>query len=95
MLSLTTGFETANTADDCYITIEFATGTPMECHNYSIKNDDVCEIGMFQQQFQIRLAVISTGRIPLRIDSERFLTTIIIDDSSEMECCKLFQIQKF
>ena len=85
---LLTGFETANTAKDCYKTIEFTTDTARECHNYSIKNDDTCELGKRQQQFQVRLAIVATGKIPLRIDSERFLATIVIDDTSEMECCK-------
>ena len=83
-----TGFETANTAKDCYKTIEFTTDTARECHNYSIKNDDTCELGKRQQQFQVRLAIVAIGKIPLRIDSEHFLATIVIDDTSEMECCK-------
>ena len=64
------------------------TDTAMECHNYSIKNDDTCELGKLQQHFQVRLALVTSGKISRRIDSERSVATIVIDDTSEMECCK-------
>ncbi|CAI8054130.1 Putative insulin-like peptide receptor [Geodia barretti] len=80
------GFETANAVKDCYKTIEFVIGASVECHNYSIKDDNMCELGIPQQGFQIRLAIIATGKIPIRIDLKRSLATIVIDDTSEMEC---------
>ena len=84
-----TGFETANAVKDCYKTIEFVIGASVECHNYSIKDDNMCELGIPQQGFQIRLAIIATGKRAIRIDLKRSLATIVIDDTSEMECCKL------
>ena len=46
-----TGFETANAVKDCYKTIEFVIGASVECHNYSIKDDNMCELGIPQQGF--------------------------------------------
>jgi hypothetical protein len=83
------GFETANAVKDCYKTIGFVIGASVECHYYSIKDDNMCELGIPQQGFQISLAIIATGKIPIRIDLKRSFASIVIDDTSEMECCKL------
>ena len=59
-----------------------------QCHNYSINNDEVCELGA---QFGVRLSLLTANDTELRLDPYTQEAVISIDESREPECCKLFQ----
>ena len=59
-----------------------------QCHNYSINNDDACEL---RAQFGVRLSLLTANDAELRLDPDTQEAVIFIDESREPECCKLFQ----
>ena len=56
------------------------------CYNYNITDDYVCEIHENEVIFKLRLSLLTTDSV--RLQSNLSLTTIIIDDTAEEECCK-------
>ena len=91
---LLTEFETSNAADDCYKLLEFSPGELQQCHVYSIVNDQNCQLD--EKQFKIRLSLLSSNDTKIRLDPSSSITTIVIDDRKDEECCKLsFQINNF
>ena len=91
--ALLTDFETSNTADDCYKLLTFSPGQLQQCHNYSIVNDQNCQL---EKQFKISLSLLSSNDTKIRLDPSSSTTTIVIDDRRDEECCKLtFQINIF
>ena len=84
----TAKFETANPADDCYKILEFSTSDSRKCHNYSITDDNVCELNTKRSLFTVALSIISTMGTQVQLYSNLLNTTIFIDDSEEPECCK-------
>ena len=83
---LLTDFETSNTADDCYKLLQFSPGQLQQCHNYSIVNDQNCQL---EKQFKISLSLLSSNDTKIRLDPRSSTTTIVIDDRRDKECCKL------
>ena len=83
---LLTDFETSNAADDCYKLFEFLSGELQHCYNYSIVNDQNCQL---EKQFKISLSLLSSNDIKIRLDPRSSTTTIVIDDRRDKECCKL------
>ena len=65
-------------------------GDNQQCHNYTIKQDEDCELpGNPDSLFKLRLALITTDDDALHISSHSEVTTVFIDDTAEPECCKL------
>ena len=71
---------------ECNRVLHFEIGQAEVCHNYSITNDETCELGANATQFKLRLSLSSTDR--LGIKSSLSETMVTIDDSEEPECCK-------
>ena len=69
---------------ECNRVLHFEIGQAEVCHNYSITNDEMCELAT---QFKLRLSLSSTDN--LRINSSLSETMVTIDDSQEPECCKI------
>ena len=82
-------FETSNTADDCYKVLEFSAGELWKCHNYSIRDDQQCELEALETQFKVRFSLLASNNTKLRVDLALSTATIVIDDSKEPECCEL------
>ena len=72
---------------ECNRVLRFQVGQADVCHNYSITNDDMCELGANATQFKLQLSLSSTDR--LGINSSLSQTMVTIDDSQEPECCKI------
>ena len=72
---------------ECNRVLHFEVGQADVCHNYSITNDDTCELGANATQFKLQLSLSSTDR--LHINSSLSETMVTIDDSQEPECCKI------
>ena len=81
-----TDFETSNTADDCYKLLTFSPGELQQCQNYSIVNDQNCQL---ERQFEIRFSLLSSNDTNIHLDPSSSTTTIVIDDRRDEECCKL------
>ena len=69
---------------ECNRILHFEIGQAEVCHNYSITNDEMCELAT---RFKLRLSLSSTDN--LRINSSLSETMVTIDDSQEPECCKI------
>ena len=67
--------------------LHFEVGQAKMCHNYSITNNEMCELGANATQFKLQLSLSSTDK--LRINSSLSETMVTIDDSQEPECCKI------
>ena len=89
IIHFTSGKEISSTQYtlECNRVLHFEVGQPKVCHNYTIKNDEACELGANATQFKLRLSLSSTDR--LRINSSLSETMVTIDDSQEPECCKI------
>ena len=72
---------------ECNRVLQFEVGQTQVCHNYSITNDEMCELGANATQFKLQLSLSSTDK--LRINSSLSETMVTIDDSQEPECCKI------
>ena len=57
-----------------------------QCHNYSIKNDQNCQL---EKQFKISLSLLTSNDTKIHLDPRSSTTTIVIDDRRDEECCKL------
>ena len=66
--------------------LHFEVGQAKVCHNYSITNDETCELGANATQFKLHFSLSSTDK--LRINSSLSETVFTIDDSQKPECCK-------
>ena len=71
---------------ECNRVLHFEVGQSEVCHNYTITNDDTCELGANATQFKLHLSLSSTDK--LRINSSLSETVVTVDDSQEPECCK-------
>ena len=71
---------------ECSKELHFQKGDSVQCHDYIINQDEVCELKENATQFELRLSVTDTYQ--LSIDNEKSTTTVAIDDSSEPECCE-------
>lgn len=83
-----TAFETSNGAEDCSKILEFSAADSWLCHNYSIRDDEQCEIGDLETHFKVRLT-FSSNDTKVAVDPSRSIATIVIDDRAEPECCRL------
>ena len=72
----------------CIQELEFKQRIPVVCHQYTIKQDDECEVEEQPTHFVLLLGLTSTDR--LRLDPSSSSLRITIDDSREPECCKMF-----
>ena len=72
---------------ECNRVLHFEVGQAEVCHNYSITNDEMCELGANATQFKLQLTLSSTDN--LRINSSLSETMLTIDDSQEPECYKI------
>ena len=68
--------------------MDFTVGDERKCHNYTINDDNICELGAMETIFKIRLALIETDDPGLEVNLSRAVTTVSIDDRREPECCK-------
>ena len=88
---LSKDFETSNTTEDCYKLLEFPPGELQQCHYYSIVNDQKCQL---EKKFKISLSLLSSNDTKIGLDPSSSITTIVIDDRRDEECCKLsFQMK--
>ena len=71
---------------ECSRELHFQKGDSVQCHDYIINQDEVCELKGNATQFELRLSVTDTDQ--LSIDNEKSTAAVIIDDSREPECCK-------
>ena len=71
---------------ECSRELYFQKGDSVQCHEYKINQDEVCELKENATHFELRLSVTYTDQ--LSIDNEKSTTTVTIDDSSEPECCE-------
>ena len=71
---------------ECSRELQFEKGSPEQCHEYNITQDDVCELKESATHFKLRISVTDTDL--LSIDYGKSTATVSIDDSSEPECCK-------
>ena len=62
-------------------------GETTMCYNYSVKNDQVCELGDLKTMFQVQMTLL-TSYNGIHIPIGERVATIIIDDTDEPECCK-------
>ena len=65
----------------------FSVGDQRKCHNYSINQDDTCELGEMETIFKLSLTLVATDS-GIELNTSRAVTTVVIDDSDEPECCK-------
>ena len=86
--SFWSGFATSNTQYtlECSVRLTFSPNDSRMCYNYNITDDYACEIHENEVTFKLRLTLLTTEGI--HIQSNLSLTTIIIDDTAEEECCK-------
>ena len=89
IMHFTSGKEISSTQYtlECNRVLQFEIGQAGVCHNYSITNDEMCELGANATQFKLQLSLSSTDK--LRINSSLSETMVTIDDSQEPECCKI------
>ena len=84
------GFETSNDQYTlvCNVRLSFSVdGKNIMCYNYSITDDEDCELGeMVETVFKVRLALLT---FDIGLHSGYDTATIVIDDRDEPECCKL------
>ena len=73
---------------ECNRRLTFEMFDEMKCHNYTIIDDDDCELGLMETMLKLRLAVTSTSVLGLEINSSNAVTTVTIDDRGEPECCE-------
>lgn len=66
--------------------LSFATNDKEICHNYTIEQDEDCELGEDEISLKFRLSLSSF--IGLTIDEMKSEATVIIDDSREPKCSK-------
>ena len=71
---------------ECSRELQFEKGSSIQCHDYNITQDNVCELSESATHFQLRLSVTDTDL--LSIDNGKSTATVTIDDSSEPECSK-------
>ena len=83
IMHLTSGKEISSTQYtlECNRVLHFEVGQAGVCHNYSITNDEMCELGANATQFKLQLSLSSTDR--LRIKSSLSETMVTTDDSQE------------
>ena len=84
---ITSGFEKSTTQYtlECDRQLNFSIGDPFHCHNYSIADDEVCELYDNTTQFGLRLSLFNNG---IQIQDNLSVARVVIDDSEEPECCK-------
>ena len=70
--------------------LTFSPNDSRMCYNYNITDDSACEIHENEVTLKLRLTLLTTEGI--RIKSNLSMTTIIIDDTAEEECCKYIHI---
>ena len=75
---------------ECNVKLSFNITDEMKCHNYSIYNDNECELDQ-KEFFSIRLALVSTNGQSIHIHPDRGVANVTIDDSGEPECCELLE----
>ena len=63
----------------------FSVGDQSKCHNYTIIDDVTCELGEMETIFSLTLVATDSG---IELNTSRAVTTVVIDDSDEPECCK-------
>ena len=63
----------------------FSIGESMHCHNYSIADDEVCELNENKTQFGLCLSLFNNG---IQIQDNLSVARVVIDDSEKPECCK-------
>ena len=71
---------------ECSRELYFQKGDSVQCHEYKINQDEVCELKENATHFELRLSVTDTDQ--LSIDNEKSTAAVTIDDSSEPECCE-------
>ena len=71
---------------ECNRQLEFNKGTKVVSHNYTIKQDNECELRENPTHFILRLSLSLT--MGINIDPQFSTARIIIDDSNETECCE-------
>ena len=88
IMYFTSGKEISSTqyTPECNRVLQFEVGQSEVCHNYSIANDEKCELGANATQFKLHLSLSSTDK--LHINPSLSETMVTIDDSQEPECCK-------
>ena len=89
IMHFTSGKEISSTqyTPECNRVLHFEVGQAEVCHNYTITNDETCELGANATQFKLQLSLSLTDR--LGINSSLSETMVTIDDSQEPECCKI------
>ena len=65
----------------------FSVGDQSKCHNYTIIDDVTCELGEMETIFKLSLTLVATDS-GTELNTSRAVTTVVIDDSDEPECCK-------
>ena len=84
---ISSGFERSTTQYtlECDRQLNFSIGDSIHCHNYSIADDDDCELNENETQFRLRLSLFNNG---IQIQRNLSVARVVIDDSEEPECCK-------
>ena len=65
----------------------FSVGDQRKCHNYTIIDDVTCELGEMETIFKLSLTLVATDS-GTELNTSRAVTTVVIHDSDEPECCK-------
>ena len=63
-------------------------GSHSRFFNYTIIDDDVCELDENASYFEIRLSILSTADNGLILNSNLSVAGVTIDDSTDEECCE-------
>ena len=71
---------------ECNQELKFEVGSRRECHNYTIAQDEMCELEENTTLVELRLGLSSTTG--LNINSSLSNATVVIDDQMEPECCE-------
>ena len=82
-------FAEFETEDTSYEILDFEVTDTIKCHNFTIPDDKVCELNRTENIFHIRLTVIPSDFIIMRVPSNLSVATVFIDDSREPECREL------